>query len=97
LGLLGKDFLFWAFKLISVLIGMVLQLSMAAQLGREWTGLQQFPAATQTKLHDLLGKLKQEVQFSFSPLFLSTYAQCWHFSMVMELKRLTAPGGVPEI
>ncbi|KAI5670338.1 hypothetical protein M9H77_10702 [Catharanthus roseus] len=33
---------------------------MAAQVGREWTGLQQFPAATQTKLHDLLGKLKQE-------------------------------------
>lgn len=33
---------------------------MAAPLGREWTGIQQFPAATQTKLHELLGKLKQE-------------------------------------
>ncbi|GMJ14802.1 PLASTID PROTEIN IMPORT 1, translocon at the outer envelope membrane of chloroplasts 33 [Hibiscus trionum] len=27
---------------------------------REWVGLQQFPAATQTKLFELLGKLKQE-------------------------------------
>lgn len=33
---------------------------MAAQIGREWTGLQQFPAATQTKLLALLSKLKQE-------------------------------------
>ncbi|KAL3524092.1 hypothetical protein ACH5RR_016926 [Cinchona calisaya] len=33
---------------------------MAAQLGREWTGIQQFPAATQTKLHELLGKLKEQ-------------------------------------
>ncbi|KAL3521348.1 hypothetical protein ACH5RR_019497 [Cinchona calisaya] len=33
---------------------------MAALFGREWTGIQQFPAATQTKLHELLGKLKQE-------------------------------------
>lgn len=33
---------------------------MAAPLGREWAGIQQFPAATQTKLHELLGKLKQE-------------------------------------
>ncbi|XP_027163181.1 uncharacterized protein LOC113763543 [Coffea eugenioides] len=33
---------------------------MAASLGREWAGIQQFPAATQTKLHELLGKLKQE-------------------------------------
>lgn len=33
---------------------------MATQLAREWTGIQQFPAATQTKLLELLGKLKQE-------------------------------------
>lgn len=33
---------------------------MASQLLREWTGIQQFPAATQTKLLELLGKLKQE-------------------------------------
>ncbi|CAK9135921.1 unnamed protein product [Ilex paraguariensis] len=33
---------------------------MASQLIREWTGIQQFPPATQTKLHELLGKLKQE-------------------------------------
>lgn len=29
-------------------------------LTREWVGIQQFPAATQTKLHEILGKLKQE-------------------------------------
>ncbi|OWM75735.1 hypothetical protein CDL15_Pgr021900 [Punica granatum] len=33
---------------------------MASQLIREWVGIQQFPAATQTKLLELLGKLKQE-------------------------------------
>ncbi|KAF6156766.1 hypothetical protein GIB67_033235 [Kingdonia uniflora] len=33
---------------------------MASQLIREWTGIQQFPGATQTKLLELLGKLKQE-------------------------------------
>ncbi|KAI3968586.1 hypothetical protein MKW92_039135 [Papaver armeniacum] len=33
---------------------------MASQLVREWIGIQQFPAATQTKLFELLGKLKQE-------------------------------------
>ncbi|KAK9154583.1 hypothetical protein Sjap_002063 [Stephania japonica] len=33
---------------------------MAAQMIREWSGIQQFPAATQTKLLELLGKLKQE-------------------------------------
>ncbi|CAM8903771.1 unnamed protein product [Rhodiola kirilowii] len=32
---------------------------MASQV-REWTGIQQFPAATQTKLLELLGQLKQE-------------------------------------
>lgn len=34
---------------------------MAGQFAREWIGIQQFPAATQNKLHELLGKLKQEV------------------------------------
>lgn len=33
---------------------------MAGQLIREWTGIQQFPAATQNKLLELLGKLQQE-------------------------------------
>lgn len=33
---------------------------MASQLVREWIGIQQFPAATQTRLSELLGKLKQE-------------------------------------
>ncbi|KAA8533943.1 hypothetical protein F0562_031460 [Nyssa sinensis] len=37
-----------------------LQLAMTSQLIREWTGIQQFPSATQTKLFELLGKLKQE-------------------------------------
>ncbi|KAG1330575.1 Translocase of chloroplast 34, chloroplastic [Cocos nucifera] len=34
--------------------------SMASQLPREWFGIQQFPAVTRSKLHELLGKLKQE-------------------------------------
>ncbi|GFY82024.1 translocon at the outer envelope membrane of chloroplasts 34 [Actinidia rufa] len=33
---------------------------MASQLIREWSGIQQFPSATQTKMLELLGKLKQE-------------------------------------
>ncbi|KAJ3674126.1 hypothetical protein LUZ60_006118 [Juncus effusus] len=33
---------------------------MAMSLAREWVGIQQFPVATQTKLHELLGKLKEE-------------------------------------
>ncbi|KAE8685154.1 Translocase of chloroplast 33 [Hibiscus syriacus] len=33
---------------------------MGTPLPREWLGLQQFPAATQSKLFELLGKLKQE-------------------------------------
>ncbi|CAI9091935.1 OLC1v1027056C1 [Oldenlandia corymbosa var. corymbosa] len=33
---------------------------MAALLAREWQGIQMFPAATQTKLYDYLGKLKEE-------------------------------------
>ncbi|KAF7147833.1 hypothetical protein RHSIM_Rhsim03G0155200 [Rhododendron simsii] len=33
---------------------------MASPISREWTGIQQFPPATQTKMLELLGKLKQE-------------------------------------
>ncbi|KAL6980951.1 Translocase of chloroplast [Sarracenia purpurea var. burkii] len=33
---------------------------MASQITREWAGIQQFPPATQTKMLELLGKLKQE-------------------------------------
>ncbi|XP_042486167.1 translocase of chloroplast 34-like [Macadamia integrifolia] len=33
---------------------------MASHLIREWTGIQHFPPATQTKLIELLGELKQE-------------------------------------
>eukprot|EP00253_Pinus_taeda_P001577 PITA_01577 len=33
---------------------------MASQLVREWMGIQQFPVATQTALHRILDKLKQE-------------------------------------
>lgn len=35
--------------------------AMAAPPAREWTGLQQFPVATQTALHNILGKLRQQV------------------------------------
>lgn len=37
---------------------------MAAQT-KEWSGLNSFAPATQTKLLELLGKLKQEVGFFF--------------------------------
>lgn len=33
---------------------------MASQLIREWTAIQQFPSATQEKLKEILGKLKEE-------------------------------------
>ncbi|PIA62469.1 hypothetical protein AQUCO_00200464v1 [Aquilegia coerulea] len=33
---------------------------MASQVIREWVGIQQFPEPTQTKLHEILGKLKEE-------------------------------------
>uniref|UniRef100_A0A1D1XCK1 Translocase of chloroplast n=1 Tax=Anthurium amnicola TaxID=1678845 RepID=A0A1D1XCK1_9ARAE len=33
---------------------------MASGVAREWLGIQQFPPSTQTKLHEYLGKLKQE-------------------------------------
>ncbi|GAB2291991.1 Translocase of chloroplast [Dionaea muscipula] len=35
-------------------------MAVASQVVREWAGINQFPAATQTKLLELLGKLKQE-------------------------------------
>ncbi|KAG6470692.1 hypothetical protein ZIOFF_071769 [Zingiber officinale] len=38
----------------------LIQNVMAAQVPREWTGIQQFPVATQNKLHEILGKLKLE-------------------------------------
>lgn len=66
---------------------------MAAQVGREWTGLQQFPAATQTKLHDLLGKLKQEVQFSRPSVpfnLLSVLTMKTNFGMLTKRSSLTA-------
>jgi hypothetical protein len=47
---------------------------MAAPIPREWTGLQQFPAATQTKLHKLLGKLKEEVLHYTSDVCGTIYA-----------------------
>lgn len=37
---------------------------MASQIIREWAGINSFAPATQTKLLELLGKLKQEVPFS---------------------------------
>ncbi|KAK4353866.1 hypothetical protein RND71_026060 [Anisodus tanguticus] len=37
-----------------------LELSMASQVIREWVGFLQFPSATQEKLLELIGKLKQE-------------------------------------
>lgn len=46
-------------------------MSMASQVIREWMGIQQFPPATQTKLLELLGKLKQEVIIFFP--FLSEF------------------------
>ncbi|XP_072991164.1 translocase of chloroplast 34, chloroplastic [Typha latifolia] len=33
---------------------------MSSPLAREWVGIQQFPPATQSKLHEILGKLKEE-------------------------------------
>lgn len=47
---------------------------MAAQV-KEWTTIQQFPAATQEKLVDLLGKLKNQVHSYISSLSL-TYSHC---------------------
>lgn len=49
---------YFSFFLVSGLAGLG---AMASQLVREWIGIQQFPAATQTRLSELLGKLKQEV------------------------------------
>eukprot|EP00249_Psilotum_nudum_P032181 c47398_g1_i1 orf=239-1213(-) len=43
---------------------------MASPQVREWTGLQQFPAATQNVLHGLLGKLRQQGLNSITVLVL---------------------------
>ncbi|XP_074284723.1 translocase of chloroplast 34-like [Silene latifolia] len=43
---------------------------MATQMAREWVGIQQFPDATQNKLFELLGKLKQENVDSLTILVL---------------------------
>ncbi|GMI95796.1 hypothetical protein HRI_003248900 [Hibiscus trionum] len=43
---------------------------------REWVGLQQFPAATQTKLFELLGKLKQENVNTLTILVMGKGASC---------------------
>ena len=45
---------------------------MAAPIPREWVGLQQFAAATQTKLHELLDKLKEEVLHIYTTLLTWT-------------------------
>lgn len=50
---------------------------MAAQLIREWTAIQQFPAATQEKLADLLAKLKNQVKKEI--VFLIKFRQPWFF------------------
>jgi GTP-binding protein len=41
---------------------------MATTPAREWTGLQQFPVATQTALHNILGKLRQQNKESLTVL-----------------------------
>ncbi|CAM6096423.1 unnamed protein product [Calypogeia fissa] len=43
---------------------------MATTIVREWTGLQQFPVQTQTALHALLGRLRQENMESLTVLVL---------------------------
>lgn len=43
---------------------------MASLPVREWSGINTFALATQTKLFELLGKLKQEVRFLFIPVSL---------------------------
>lgn len=39
-------------------------------MAREWTGIQQFPLATQTKLLEILGTLKEKVILSFLVFFM---------------------------
>ncbi|GKB48818.1 translocase of chloroplast 34 [Tanacetum coccineum] len=46
------------FEKLSSLVSSVF--SMASQFTREWSGIQQFPAATQDKLLELLGRLKEK-------------------------------------
>lgn len=45
---------------------------MAAKIDHEWTGIWQFPFGTQNKLHELLGKLKQEVFAFLNRLYVKT-------------------------
>jgi hypothetical protein len=49
----------------------------AAPIPREWVGLQQFPAATQTKLHELLGKLKEEVLHAYANASFMDWLMDW--------------------
>lgn len=58
---------------------------MASQVVREWIGINNFAMATQDKLLELLGRLKQEVLYSF----LSIWSQypclhdlCFHLSFI---------------
>lgn len=48
--------------------GIVVLGTMAATPAREWTGLQQFPVATQTALHNILGTLRQQNKESLTVL-----------------------------
>jgi hypothetical protein len=54
---------FWGFGVVGA--GVENATPMAATPAREWTGLQQFPVATQTALHNILGKLRQQVGLEF--------------------------------
>ena len=56
-------FCFLIFLIFNVVL--VKHPSMASQVIREWAGINTFAPATQTKLLELLGKLKQEVLFYF--------------------------------
>lgn len=49
----------------------------AAPIPREWVGLHQFPAATQTKLHELLGKLKEEVLHAYANASFMDWLMDW--------------------
>lgn len=62
----------WLFPLSSSVRGCI---SMSSPLTRDWVGIQQFPAATQNKLLEILGKLKEEVHVVFSSIMLLTFNQ----------------------
>jgi hypothetical protein len=61
---------------------------MAIQLVKEWTAIQQFPAATQGRLLELLGKLKQEVLVL--PLKFSIFSL--HYAIFFVTKKLGLTG-----